>query len=205
MKTLNIFDYNELNENSFYNRVAAYIIVVLIIIFISIIVLLKIKKNVYYSNRLFIANDTIVTNISIDDLDKVTNHQYMFINNDLVKYDIKNIELINDVITYYHITLSLDTNKKNRIGLRVENDYTIKHLDYYNKNLINCLNQIEYPEWKPDMSQEETDEYNNKLSLGREAERTCRFNNGEIMSVYYADKIYNNEEGMYYTSIYCSV
>ncbi len=115
MKTLNIFDYNELNENSFYNRVAAYIIVVLIIIFIGIIVLLKIKKNVYYSNRLFIANDAIVTNISIDDLDKVTNHQYMFINNDLVKYDIKNIELINDVITYYHITLSLDTNKKNSI------------------------------------------------------------------------------------------
>ena len=115
MKTLNIFDYNELNENNFYNRVAAYIIVVLIIIFIGIIVLLKIKKNVYYSNRLFIANDTIVTNISIDDLDKVTNHQYMFINNDLVKYDIKNIELINDVITYYHITLSLDTNKKNSI------------------------------------------------------------------------------------------
>ena len=115
MKTLNIFDYNELNENNFYNRVAVYIIVVLIIIFIGIIVLLKIKKNVYYSNRLFIANDTIVTNISIDDLDKVTNHQYMFINNDLVKYDIKNIELINDVITYYHITLSLDTNKKNSI------------------------------------------------------------------------------------------
>ena len=115
MKTLNIFDYNELNENKFYNRVAAYIIVVLIIIFISIIVLLKIKKNVYYSNRLFIANDTIVTNISIDDLSKLTEHQYMFINNDLVKYDIKNIELINDVITYYHITLSLDTNKKNSI------------------------------------------------------------------------------------------
>jgi hypothetical protein len=115
MKTLNIFDYNELNENNFYNRVEAYIIVVLIIIFISIIVLLKIKKNVYYSNRVFIANEAIVTNISIDDVDKVTNHQYMFINNDLVKYDIKNIELINDVITYYHITLSLDTNKKNSI------------------------------------------------------------------------------------------
>ena len=119
-------------------------------------------------------------------------------------YEFKEGMSFNDYMNsdYYN---SLDTNKKNRIGLRVENDYTIKHLDYYNKNLINCLNQIEYPEWKPDMSQEERDEYNNQLSLVREAERTCRFNNGEIMSVYYADKIYNNEEGMYYTSIYCSV
>ncbi len=115
MKTLNIFDYNELNENSFYNRVAVYIIVVLIIIFISIIVLLKIKKNVYYSNRLFIANDTIITNISIDDLSKLTEHQYMYIDKELIKYDIKNIELINDIITYYRITLSLDTNNKNSI------------------------------------------------------------------------------------------
>ena len=135
MKTLNIFDYNELNENSFYNRVAVYIIVVLIIIFISIIVLLKIKKNVYYSNRLFISEDTIITNISIDDLDKITNHQYMFINNDLVKYDIKNIELMNDIITYYRITLELDTNNKKsimeyKIQLQKENmlDYLISFI-----------------------------------------------------------------------------
>lgn len=115
MKTLNIFDYNELNENSFYNRVAAYIIVVLIIIFISIIVLLKIKKNVYYSNRLFISGDTIITNIAVDDLSKIANHQYMFIDKKILKYDIKNIELINDVITYYRITLDLDSNNKNSI------------------------------------------------------------------------------------------
>ena len=115
MKTVNIFDYNELNENSFYNRVAIYIIIVLIIIFISIIVLLKIKKNVFYSNRLFILNDTIVTNVGIDDLSKITEHQYMFINNDLTKYNIKNIELINDVIMYYRITLELDTDNKQSI------------------------------------------------------------------------------------------
>ena len=42
MKTLSLFEYNELNENRFYNKVALYIIIVLIIIFISIIVLLKI-------------------------------------------------------------------------------------------------------------------------------------------------------------------
>ena len=47
MKTLSLFEYNELNENRFYNKVALYIIIVLIIIFISIIVLLKIKKNVF--------------------------------------------------------------------------------------------------------------------------------------------------------------
>ena len=63
MKTLSLFEYNELNENRFYNKVALYIIIVLIIIFISIIVLLKIKKNVYYSNRLFISDSNIITNI----------------------------------------------------------------------------------------------------------------------------------------------
>ena len=115
MKTLNLFEYNELNENRFYNKVALYIIIVLIIIFISIIVLLKIKKNVYYSNRLFISDSNIITNIGIDDLAKITEHQYMYIDNDLVKYSIKNIELINDIVTYYRITLSLDTNKKNNI------------------------------------------------------------------------------------------
>ena len=115
MKTLSLFEYNELNENRFYNKVALYIIIVLIIIFISIIVLLKIKKNVYYSNRLFISDSNIITNISIDDLSKVVKHQYMYIDNDLVKYSIKNIELINDIVTYYRITLSLETNKKNNI------------------------------------------------------------------------------------------
>lgn len=115
MKTLSLFEYNELNENRFYNKVALYIIIVLIIIFISIIVLLKIKKNVYYSNRLFISDSNIITNISIDDLSKVVEHQYMYIDNDLVKYSIKNIELINDIVTYYRITLSLETNKKNNI------------------------------------------------------------------------------------------
>ena len=115
MKTLSLFEYNELNENRFYNKVALYIISVLIIIFISIIVLLKIKKNVYYSNRLFISDSNIITNISIDDLSKIVEHQYMYIDNDLVKYSIKNIELINDIVTYYRITLSLETNKKNNI------------------------------------------------------------------------------------------
>jgi hypothetical protein len=115
MKTLSLFEYNELNENRFYNKVALYIIIVLIIIFISIIVLLKIKKNVYYSNRLFISDSNIITNISIDDLSKITDHQYMYIDNDLVKYSIKNIELINDIVTYYRITLSLETDKKNNI------------------------------------------------------------------------------------------
>lgn len=115
MKTLNLFEYNELNENRFYNRVAAYIIIVLIIIFISIIVLLKLKKNVYYSNRLFISNNNIITNIGIDDLYKITEHQYMYIDNNLVKYDIKNIELINEIVSYYRITLSLETDKKNNI------------------------------------------------------------------------------------------
>ena len=141
MKTLSLFEYNELNENRFYNKVALYIIIVLIIIFISIIVLLKIKKNVYYSNRLFISDSNIITNISIDDLayldiildnivylkllyplesaDTVLENchldQYMYIDNDLVKYSIKNIELINDIVTYYRITLSLETNKKNNI------------------------------------------------------------------------------------------
>ena len=115
MKTLSLFEYNELNENRFYSKVALYIISVLIIIFISIIVLLKIKKNVYYSNRLFISDSNIITNISIDDLSKIVEHQYMYIDNDLVKYSIKNIELINDIVTYYRITLSLETNKKNNI------------------------------------------------------------------------------------------
>lgn len=116
MKTLNIFEYNELNENRFYNKVALYIVIILILIFISIIVLLKIKKNVYYSNRLFISNDNIITNINIDDLSKLTSHQYMIINNEFVKYNINNIELINDVITYYRLTISLEDNyQKNNI------------------------------------------------------------------------------------------
>ena len=127
MKTVSIFDYNELNEKGFYNRVALYIIIVLIIIFISIIVLLKIKKDVYYSNRLFISKDSIITNISVDDLSKLTDHQYMYINKELIKYEIKNIDLINDVITYYQITLNLLDNSKNnnimeyKIQLQKEN------------------------------------------------------------------------------------
>ncbi len=116
MKTLNIFEYNELNENKLYDKVSIYIIIVLFLIFISIIILLKIKKNVYYSNRLFISNDTIITNINIDDLSKLTDHQYMIIDNDIIKFNINNIELINDVITYYRLTITLENNyQKNNI------------------------------------------------------------------------------------------
>ena len=131
MKTLSIFDYNELNENSFYNKVAMYIIVVLIIIFISIIILLKIKKDVYYSNRLFISGDTIVTNIAIDDLSKIADHQYMYINKELVKYDIKNIEMINDLITYYRITLDIESNNKKSImeyKIQLQKDNMLNYL-----------------------------------------------------------------------------
>ena len=136
MKPVDIFEYNELNKNDFYNRVSIYIIVVLILIFISIIVLLKIKKNVYYSNRIYISNDSVITNISVDDLSKLEDHQYMFIGNDLVKYKIKKINFISDVITYYQIELELENNyQKNnimeyKIQLQKENmiDYLISFI-----------------------------------------------------------------------------
>ena len=116
MRALNIIDYNDLNENKFYNKVCIYIIVVLILLFISIIVLLKIKKSIYYSNRVFIIGDNIITNIAIDDLNNITNHQYMIIDKNYIKYEIKNIELVSDVITYYKVSLSLENNyKKNNI------------------------------------------------------------------------------------------
>ena len=116
MKALNIIDYNEMNENRFYNKVCLYIIVILILIFISIIVLLKMNKNVYYNNRVFVINDSIITNIGIDDLSKITDHQYMIINNDFIKYSIKNIELISDVITYYKVEVTFENNyQKNNI------------------------------------------------------------------------------------------
>lgn len=132
MRALNIIDYNDLNENKFYNKVCIYIIVVLILVFISIIVLLKIKKSIYYSNRVFIIGDNIITNIAIDDLNNITNHQYMIINKNYIKYEIKNIELVSDVITYYKVSLSLENNyKKNNImeyKIQLQKDNMLNYL-----------------------------------------------------------------------------
>ena len=132
MKALNIIDYNDLNENKFYNKVCIYIIVVLILVFISIIVLLKIKKSIYYSNRVFIIGDNIITNIAIDDLNNITNHQYMIIDKNYIKYEIKNIELVSDVITYYKVSLSLENNyKKNNImeyKIQLQKDNMLNYL-----------------------------------------------------------------------------
>ena len=132
MRALNIIDYNDLNENKFYNKVCIYIIVVLILLFISIIVLLKIKKSIYYSNRVFIIGDNIITNIAIDDLNNITNHQYMIIDKNYIKYEIKNIELVSDVITYYKVSLSLENNyKKNNImeyKIQLQKDNMLNYL-----------------------------------------------------------------------------
>ncbi len=132
MRALNIIDYNDLNENKFYNKVCIYIIVVLILVFISIIVLLKIKKSIYYSNRVFIIGDNIITNIAIDDLNNITNHQYMIIDKNYIKYEIKNIELVSDVITYYKVSLSLENNyKKNNImeyKIQLQKDNMLNYL-----------------------------------------------------------------------------
>ena len=132
MRALNIIDYNDLNENKFYNKVCIYIIVVLILVFISIIVLLKIKKSIYYSNRVFIIGDNIVTNIAIDDLNNITNHQYMIIDKNYIKYEIKNIELVSDVIAYYKVSLSLENNyKKNNImeyKIQLQKDNMLNYL-----------------------------------------------------------------------------
>jgi len=132
MRALNIIDYNDLNENKFYNKVCIYIIVVLILVFISIIVLLKIKKSIYYSNRVFIIGDNIITNVAIDDLNNITNHQYMIIDKNYIKYEIKNIELVSDVITYYKVSLSLENNyKKNNImeyKIQLQKDNMLNYL-----------------------------------------------------------------------------
>ena len=132
MRALNIIDYNDLNENKFYNKVCIYIIVVLILVFISIIVLLKIKKSIYYSNRVFIIGDNIITNIAIDDLNNITNHQYMIIDKNYIKYEIKNIELVSDLITYYKVSLSLENNyKKNNImeyKIQLQKDNMLNYL-----------------------------------------------------------------------------
>ena len=205
------------------NTSTGYILLVIFAVILSMLVLILIKNK---KSKLFIITILLTIPLTVFALEKIKIDVETYIeiekrsyftlinecpseydeesNWDKEVYEFKEGMSFNDYMNsdYYN---SLDTNKKNRIGLRVENDYTIKYLEYYNKNLINCLNQIEYPEWKPDMSQEERDEYNNQLRLVREAERTCRFNNGEIMSVNYADQIYNNEEGIYYTSVYCPV
>ena len=126
-----------------------------------------------------------------------------FANWDKEVYEFKEGMSFNDYMNsdYYN---SLDINKKNRIGRIIKNDHTIQYLQYYNKNLENCLNQIEYPEWKPDMSEEESEEYNNKMNLADEMSETCTIENGPIIeSIFANDSISNNKKGSYYTDNNC--
>lgn len=99
---------------------------------------------------------------------------------------------------------SLDINKKNRLVNSVNAPNVHISLNYYNINLENCLNQIEYPESKPNMSEEEREEYNNKMNRANELDITCRIENGEAKSVLNNDKINSNKIGVYRTLAYCS-
>jgi hypothetical protein len=203
------------------NTSTGYILLVIFAVILSMLVLVLVKNK---RSKLFIIAILLTIPLTVYALEKIKidvetyieierRNYFTLINTcpseydeennwDKEVYEFKEGMSFNDYMNsdYYN---SLDTNKKNRIGQSIKNDQTIQYLKYYNINLENCLNQIEYPESKPDMSEEESEEYNNKKIRANELEITCRIENGEAKSVLNNDKIYNNKKGSYYTDINC--
>ena len=114
--TIDIFEHNELNEGKLYQKIFTYTSIVVLIIILNIIILFGIRKKIYYQNNLYIVNKKIVTNISVNDLETITSNRIIYLNKKPYNYKVSEIELVNDVMPFYKVYLSIDGDyEKNNI------------------------------------------------------------------------------------------
>ncbi len=114
--TIDIFEHNELNEGKLYQKIFTYTSIVVLIIILNIIILFGIRKKIYYQNNLYIVNKKIVTNISVNDLETITSNKIIYLNKKPYNYKVSEIELVNDVMPFYKVYLSIDGDyEKNNI------------------------------------------------------------------------------------------
>ncbi len=130
--TIDILDHNELNERHLYKKVFKYTLIVSIIIILNIIILFTVRKKVYYQNSLYILKDRIVTNINTNELNVLTSNDTFFINGKQIKYEVLEIELMNESIPFYKVYLKLNGEYKKSTII----DYKILLRD---DNLFNYL------------------------------------------------------------------
>ena len=114
--TIDIFEHNELNEGKLYQKIFTYTSIVVLIIILNIIILFGIRKKIYYQNNLYIVNKKIVTNILVNDLETITSNKIIYLNKKPYNYKVSEIELVNDVMPFYKVYLSIDGDyEKNNI------------------------------------------------------------------------------------------
>ena len=115
----------------------------LIFIFLIIlcIILIKLKFNIIYSNKYIVIKDNnqilLSSNIKVDDLDKITNNKYIYINDKKYKYTIIKIENIIDdnlMIEYNKIYINLNNYK-----LKIENNIITGNIIYAKENCFKII------------------------------------------------------------------
>ena len=105
-----------LHFSKLYQKIFTYTSIVVLIIILNIIILFGIRKKIYYQNNLYIVNKKIVTNISVNDLGTITSNKIIYLNKKPYNYKVSEIELVNDVMPFYKVYLSIDGDyEKNNI------------------------------------------------------------------------------------------
>jgi len=204
------------------NTSTGYILLVIFAVILSMLVLILIKNK---KSKLFIITILLTIPLTVFALEKIKIDVETYIeiekrsyftlinqcpsedeeenNWDKEVYEFKEGMSFNDYMNSDYFN-SLDINKKNRLVNSVNAPNVHNSLNYYNINLENCLNQIEYPKLKKNMTPKEEEEYYRQLNLADEMSETCTIEKGPIIeSIFANDSISNNKIGVYHTLAYC--
>ena len=89
-------------------------------------------------------------------------------------------------------------------NLFVENNNS-NYIFFYNQKLYDCINEIEYPERRSGMTNEEIAEYYNELSIANNKRNACIHTHGNEENVNIQSEIKDSSKGVYYSTLYCPV
>jgi len=108
----------------------------------------------------------------------------------------------NDYINSKYFEELSDLKKEMFENLFVEN-YDSNYMDFYNQKLYDCINEIEYPEHRSGMTNEETAEYYNELSIANNKRSICIQTHGNTENVNIQSEIKDSSKGVYFSNLYC--
>ncbi len=139
-KYININEYKSFNYNYIKFKFIG-IIIIIIFLFITFFVLMFIKFDIIYSSKYIVIKDNnnyyLNCNVTIDDLEKITNNKTIYIEDKKYKYKVVKIDNVIDdnmLLEYNVISLKLESSKFN-----IENNIISGYIIYDKQTLINII------------------------------------------------------------------
>lgn len=130
---LNEYRKTKLNLNKDYYSFFFIIIASIVLFYI----LICIKVDDYYINECIVKEDLLICNVLYNDIDYITNNNYLYINDKKYKYEIYSIEEdINNQNNIYYKEINLNINLEN---YNIDNNILEIKIKIYHDNLLNYM------------------------------------------------------------------